>query len=125
MKKQDVIRLVVELAKKKHTSAMIGTILRDTYGIPDVKAITGKSVSKIMEENKVYGEYPEDLMSLFKRAIRLHEHLLRNKADKTSKKGMENLESKIRRLIKYYKRVGKLKSDFKYDLNKIKLIVEK
>lgn len=39
---EQVEQLVVELAKKGYQSAQIGLILRDTYGIPDVKLITGK-----------------------------------------------------------------------------------
>ena len=124
-KKKDIVDLIIKLAKQRYSSASIGLILRDKYAIPDVKTIVGKSITQIMKENKLYPDYPEDLMHLFKKAVKLHDHLQKNKADKTSKKGMENLESKIRRLIKYYKRKKIIPQDFKYDIEKIRLIIQK
>ncbi len=124
-KKKDIEELVVKLANEKHSSAAIGIILRDQYGIPDAKIIAGRSISKIVIENKLYPAYPEDLMSLFKKAITLRGHLAKHKGDKHSKKGLEHLESKIRRLIKYYSSEGKVSKDFSYDPEKIKLIVQK
>lgn len=124
-KKNEIEGLVVKLAKEKFSSAVIGSILKDQYGIPDVKALTGKTTQKIMIENNLYPAYPEDLMNLFKRVVNLRTHLNRNKADRHSLKQLENMESKIRRLIKYYKREGKVKKDFVYDPEKIKLIIQK
>jgi small subunit ribosomal protein S15 len=123
--KAEVEKLVVQLAKERKSSALIGLILRDQYGIPDVKTITGKSISQIMREHNAYPELPEDLLNLFKKAVRLREHLAVHKKDKSSKRGLENLESKIRRLIKYYAREGKIPADFVYDPEKVKLIVQR
>ncbi len=123
--KAEVEELVVKLAKEGYTSARIGIILRDQYGIPDVKAITGKSISRIMKEHKVYPEIPEDLLSLLKKAVRLREHLEKHKKDKHSKRGLELLESKIRKLGKYYVRKGILPKDWKYSPEEAKLIVQK
>jgi len=122
--KAKVEELVVELAKK-YNSAMIGTILRDQYGVPDVKVVTGKSIVQIMKEHNLYPEFPEDLLNLFRRAVNLYEHLKAHKGDKRSKHAFENLESKIRRLIKYYKREKRIPSDFVYDIEKVRLIVQK
>ncbi|MCS7094041.1 MAG: 30S ribosomal protein S15 [Candidatus Aenigmarchaeota archaeon] len=124
-KKDQVYGLVVELAKKGYSSAMIGTILRDQYGIPDVKTITGKSIKEIMQENNLYPEYPEELLNLFRKAVNLHDHLKKHKKDKTSKKGYENLVSKINRLIKYYKKRKVLSKDFVFDIERARLIVQK
>ncbi|HDD71510.1 MAG: 30S ribosomal protein S15 [Candidatus Aenigmatarchaeota archaeon] len=124
-KKAEVEELVVKLAKEGYTSARIGIILRDQYGIPDVKTITGKSISRIMKEHKVYPEIPEDLLSLLKKAVRLREHLEKHKKDKHSKRGLELLESKIRKLGKYYVRKGILPKDWKYSPEEAKLIVQK
>lgn len=125
LKKKEIEELIVELAKKRRTSANIGLILRDECGVPDVKAAMGKSVSQIMRENKVYPNLPEDMMSLLKKAVLLNEHLERNKPDKHSKKGLQNLESKIRRLGKYYARKGMLQRGWKYTYEEAKLIVQK
>jgi small subunit ribosomal protein S15 len=125
IKKEEVEKLVIEFAKKRYSSAKIGMILRDTYGIPDVKLITGKSISQIMKEAGVYPELPEDLLFLLKRAVKLREHLEKHRKDKHSKRGLEILESRIRRLAKYYIREGVLPKDWTYDPAKAKLIVEK
>lgn len=125
LKKKEIEELVTKLAKERKTSATIGLILRDKHAVPDVKAATGKTISQIMKENKVYPELPEDMMSLLKKAVRLHGHLERNKPDKHSKRGLQNLESKIRRLGKYYVRNGDLPKGWKYSYEEAKLIVQK
>ncbi len=124
-KKEEVENLVVKLAKEKIPSAQIGIVLRDQYGIPDVKAITGKSISKILKEKKLYPEIPEDLLFLLKKAVRLREHLEKHKRDKTSKRGLEILESKIRKLAKYYVKKGILPKGWSYSPEQAKLIVQK
>jgi len=124
-KKEDVEKLVIDLAKQKYTSAMIGTILRDSYGIPDSTVIAQKPINKIMRENNVYPEFPEDLMFLLKKAVELRKHMGINKKDKHSQRGLQNLESKIRRLSKYYVRTEKLPKTWKYNPEQARLIVEK
>lgn len=125
MKKEEVEELVIKLAKEKHSSAVIGTILRDQYAIPNVKIITGKSVASIMKENKLYPDLPEDMLNLLKKAVVLRQHLQRRKADHHALKGLQNLESKIRRLGKYYSRTGVMTKDWKYNPEQAKLIVQK
>lgn len=124
-KNEDVEKLVIDLAKQKYTSAMIGTILRDSHGIPNSALITHKPIGKIMQENKLYPEFPEDLMFLLKKAVELRKHMVANRKDKHSKRGLENLESKIRRLSKYYVRTGKLPKIWSYNPEQARLIVEK
>lgn len=125
MKKEDVEKLIVDLSRQKHSSAMIGTILRDSYGIPDSRMITGKSISQIMKEHKNYPEIPEDLMFLLRKAVNLRKHISTNKQDKHSKRGLQNLESKIRRLVKYYIRENKLPRGWKYDPEQARLIIQR
>jgi small subunit ribosomal protein S15 len=125
MKKEGVEELVIKLAKERYSSALIGTILRDQYAIPNVKIVTGKSIAKIMKENKLYSDLPEDMLNLLKKAVVLRQHLQRQRADHHSAKGLQNLESKIRRLGKYYSRNGIMPKDWKYDPEKAKLIVQK
>ena len=122
---EEIEALIVELAKKGYGPSMIGIILRDQYGIPNVRTITGKKITQIMKESDVYPEFPEDLMSLFKKAVNLYEHLKKHKSDKHSRRGYQLLESKIRRLIKYYQRKKRIPKDFKFDIEKVKLIVER
>ncbi len=125
LKKEDMEKLIKDLAEKKNTSAVIGTILRDTHGITDSELVTGKSITQIMRENKLYPEFPEDLMFLLRKAVELRRHMLGNRKDRHSKRGLENLESKIRRLSKYYVRTGRMPKTWNYDPEQARLIVEK
>lgn len=112
----EIEALVVKLAKQDKSSASIGTVLRDSYGVPDVKKITGNSIGKILEKNKLSPELPEDIQALLKRAIRAKKHLDLSKKDRVTKRGLQLIESKIRRLAKYYKSEGKLPQKWKYEL---------
>ena len=79
----------------------------------------------VMKKGNMYPDFPEDLMSLFKRAVFLREHLDSNKKDKKAIKGLEHMESKIRRLVKYYSREGKVPANFQYNPEQVKLIIQK
>ena len=124
-KKNEIEKLVIKLAKEGNSTSRIGLILRDQFGIPSVKLVTGKTISEIMKENEIYPKFPEDFFNLLKQAVNLRDHLQKSKKDYTSKRGLELLESKIRRLGKYYVRKGILPEDWKYDPSKAKLLVQK
>jgi small subunit ribosomal protein S15 len=123
LKKDEVKALILKLAKKGHQSSQIGLILRDSYGVPDVKVITGKTISQILKENNLTTEVPEDIQNLIKRAVQVRKHLGSNKKDMMSKRGLQLIESKIRRLEKYYKRTEKLPKNWKYNPEKARLLV--
>jgi len=120
----EIESLVVKFRKDGMESAAIGRILRDQYGIPSVKAASGKTVSKILDENDLASKIPDDLYDMLKRAVKLSDHMAKSRKDYTSKHGLELLESKVRRLIKYYVREGRLPKGFKYDPETAKLLVE-
>lgn len=121
--KKEIEQLIIKLAKQEKRQSEIGIILRDTYGIPDVKRILNKKISVILKENKLQSELPEDLMNLIKREINIMKHLETNKKDMPAKRGLQLTESKINRLVKYYKKTGRLAKDWKYDREKAKLLV--
>ena len=123
-KQDEVEKLVVKLRNQGKSSAEIGLILRDQYGVPNVKEITGKKVSEILEDNELTKQIPEDLFNLLVKAVNLREHLEKNKRDYTSKRGLELLESKIRRLGKFYIKKGKLQEGWKYNPEQAKLLVQ-
>ena len=100
---------------------MIGIILRDQYGVPLVKMVTGKKVVQILREHGLAPEIPEDLYNLIKRALRVRRHLEEHPKDYHSKRGLQLIESKIRRLAKYYKREGVLPPDWEYKPEKISI----
>ena len=122
--KKEVDNLILELANEGNTSAMIGTILRDKYGVPNVRLVMGERISQILERKERVPEIPEDLMSLMRRALRLIDHLSSNKKDLHNRRQLELCESKIRRLSRYYKEENKLSSDWTYKRDQLRLMVE-
>ena len=116
--------LIVKMAKDGYTSARIGLMLRDQYGVPDVKLLTGKCITGIMSEKGVAPALPEDISSLMRRAITLNVHLRDNKGDHSNRRGLQLIESKIRRLEHYYKDNGILPADWKYSLKTAELMLK-
>lgn len=120
---KEVEMLILKLHKDDQAPSQIGLHLRDTYGIPDAKTLTGKNITQILKEKKVLPVIPEDLASLIKRLTMIKKHLDENKQDKVALRGMQLTEAKIQKLIKYYKRTGRLDKNWTYDVNKAKLYV--
>jgi small subunit ribosomal protein S15 len=113
----DIEERVVELAEQGHDPSVIGMKLRDEgvkgTPIPDVKLATGKKLTEILEEHDADGDLPADLRNLMERAIRLRRHMEANPQDHQNKRALQNTESKIRRLVSYY-RGDALDEDFRY-----------
>lgn len=120
---EEVENEVVRLAKRGYSMSMIGTILRDSRGVPLVKIVTGKTISQILNENEIVAPLPEDLANLVRKALNIRNHMETNHKDLESKKGLNRTESKIYRLIKYYKKKKVLDQEFKYDPDKIRTLV--
>lgn len=118
---EEVENLVVTLARRGYPPSMIGIILRDQYGIPLVKQITGKKICQILKEHGLAPQIPEDLANLIKRAIKIRKHLEEHPKDLHSKRGLQLVEAKIARLVKYYKREGVLPPDWEYKIERISI----
>jgi small subunit ribosomal protein S15 len=118
---------VVELAEQGYSGSEIGLKLRDEgvqgTPVPDVKLATGKKVGEILEENDAAPEIPEDLRNLMEKAVRLREHLEENGQDHQNKRAVQNVESKIRRLVDYY-RGDELDEEFTYSYDAAKELLE-
>ncbi len=118
---------VVELAEQGHDPSVIGVKLRDEgvqgVPVPDVKLATGKKVTEILDENDASDDLPEDLRHLLARAIRLREHMDANPGDHQNKRALQNTESKVRRLVNYY-RGDVLDEEFKYTYDTAKRLLE-
>lgn len=121
MKAEDIEKKVVELYNEGYEPSMIGIILRDRYGVPSVREITGKKIVEILKENGIKIKYPEDLKALIKKAINLKRHVEVHKKDFHNIRGLQLIEAKILRLANYYKERGVLPADWKYDLDKLKI----
>ncbi|MFA5796838.1 MAG: 30S ribosomal protein S15 [Candidatus Woesearchaeota archaeon] len=120
---REVEMLILKLKKEGKTPSQIGLYLRDVYGVPDVKILTGKSMTTILKEKGALDVLPEDLSFMMKKLIMIKKHLDDNKQDKVGLRGLQITESKINALVKYYKRTGRLPAEWKYDVNKAKLYV--
>ncbi|MDZ7747359.1 MAG: 30S ribosomal protein S15 [Halobacteriales archaeon] len=108
---------VVELAEQGDDPSQIGMKLRDEgvqgVPVPDVKLVTDKKIGEILDEHDAAPEVPEDLRSLLARAVRLRDHIDENQTDYQNKRSLQNTESKIRRLIDYY-RGDEIDEEFAY-----------
>ncbi len=120
---EQVVKKVLELYDAGYQTSQIGIILRDTYGIPSVRQITGKRITEILKENGKEFTIPEDLRNLMVKALKLRDHLSEHRKDFHNKRGLQLIESKIRRLVKYYKNEGVLPEDWKYDPNTAKILL--
>lgn len=123
MDRKEVMDLIVDLYNKGYSTSRIGIELRDNHGIPDVKTAMGMSMYEILTEKGIKMDYPEDLMNLLRKAVRMHRHMTDNHTDVHNKRALQLTEAKIRRLGKYYSRNGTLPQNWSYKLHQAKLIV--
>ena len=112
---RDIVKIIVEMAKKGLPPSMIGTQLRDSMGIAQVKSITGRKILRLLKHNGQAPDLPEDLYCLIKRAVNMRKHLDRNRRDVDTKFRLILVESRIHRLARYYKRVKALPPTWKYE----------
>lgn len=124
MEKADIEETVLRLHQEGLSSAGIGVRLRDAYGVPNVRLATGKSVAQILASKNIKPAIPEDLASLIKRAASLQVHLQEHAKDLSNKRGLQLIESRIRRLSKYYKEEGVLPADWDYSAKMAELQVK-
>ena len=121
---KEVTELILSLAAEGHNPTTIGTILRDQHAVPDVRRVLGKSLGQVLAENEITPKYPEDMMSLMRRALRLIDHLESNRKDRHNSRQLELTESKIRRLSRYYKGRGQLDTEWTYKRDELRWMVE-
>ena len=112
---RDIIKIIVELAKKGVAPSMIGVQLRDSMGIAQVKNVTGRKILRLLKHNGQAPELPEDLYCLIKRAVSMRKHLEKNRRDVDTKFRLILVESRIHRLARYYKRLKQLPATWKYE----------
>ena len=119
----EIEQLILKLAKGEKTSSEIGSILKDQYGVPLVKSLLNKKITKVLKDNSLGPKLPEDLTSLIKNYIKVATHFEKNKKDKSAFRGIQLAESKIHRLSKYYVRNRALPKGWKFERDKAKLLI--
>jgi small subunit ribosomal protein S15 len=124
LKKAEIQEIAIRLAKERIPPAKIGLILRDEYAVPEPRAVFGMGLSEFLRSEGALPELPEDLLNLMKKIVRMQEHLKRVKKDTANKVKMSHVESKIARLVKHYTKEGMLPAGWKYDREKVALLVK-
>ena len=110
----EIEKIVVDLRKDGMSTSQIGLVLRDRYAVPDVKLATGKRIGEILREKGLESEIPEDLRNLMEKALGIRKHLAENNKDVHNKRQLQIAESKVRRLVKYYVRSGRMPKGWTY-----------
>merc|ERR1711879_811662 len=98
---EEVCDQIYKFAKKGMTPSQIGIVLRDSYGVAQVKSVTGNKIVRILKSV----------------------NLALNRKDMDSKFRMVLIEARIHRLVRYYIRAGQLPPSFKYEADKASAIV--
>ncbi len=131
---EEVETRVVDLYNQGRSTSEIGITLRDSHGVPSVVVRTGKKITKILKERGVVpgtgtgsgsgsgsgtgsgsgSELPEDLQNLMRKALKIRRHLEENRKDLHNKRALQLVESKIRRLTKYYTRKKVMPAEWRY-----------
>ncbi|MFB6265931.1 MAG: 30S ribosomal protein S15 [Candidatus Nanohaloarchaea archaeon] len=114
----EVRDLVEQLREEGMEPSEIGQVLRDQYGIPEVREITGETLTEMVDQ-----EFPEDLRNLMRKAVRIDNHLDEHSGDTSAKRELSLVESRIRRLVDYY-RGEEVPEDWTYNIEKARLAVE-
>jgi small subunit ribosomal protein S15 len=121
---EEVVEQAVQLAKGGLTAAQVGLVLRDQHGIPSARAITGKRLTAVLSEHGAQPEIPADLQALLKRVVHLQRHLAAHPKDLSNRRGLSLMESRIRRLARYYRQRRRLPENWRYSAAGAALQVE-
>ncbi|HTT73895.1 MAG TPA: 30S ribosomal protein S15 [Thermoplasmata archaeon] len=121
---EEVVEQAVQLAKSGTGPARIGQTLRDVAGVPSVRAVTGKRLTALLAEQGVTPEIPDDLQALLKRVVHLQRHLETHPKDLSNRRGLVLMESRIRRLARYYRQHRRLPEGWRYSAAGAALQVE-
>jgi small subunit ribosomal protein S15 len=121
---EEVVEQAVALAKGGQNAAAVGLTLRDQHGIPSSRVVTGKRLGVVLSENGVRPEIPDDLQALLKRVVHLQRHLTTHPKDLSNRRGLALMESRIRRLARYYRQRRRLPENWRYSAAGAALQVE-
>jgi len=124
MKKSEAEEIILKMAREGVPQARIGLTLRDQYAVPNLRALLGMTLKQFLVKEKALPEYPDDILSLIKKAVRMSGHIKGSKNDTHNIVKLGHVESKIHRLAKYYSSKGMLPAGWKYDREKAALLVK-
>jgi small subunit ribosomal protein S15 len=121
---EELATQAVQLAKGGRSAAQVGLALRDGLGVPSTRAVTGKRLSAVLAAGGVTAEVPDDLQALLKRVVHLQHHLEAHPNDLSNRRGLTLMESRIRRLARYYRQRRRIPESWRYSAAGAALQVE-
>lgn len=121
---EEVVEQAVQLAKGGVSTAQVGLQLRDQHGIPSARAVTGKRLGLLLKEQGISPDIPDDLQALLKRVVHLQQHLESHPKDLSNRRGLNLMESRIRRLARYYRQRHRIPETWRYSAKGAALQVE-
>jgi len=95
---EEVKAIILKLANKGLTAEKIGLILRDQYGIPDVK-IYGLKVKRVIEEKTPFQE--PTITNLRLKLDKVINHYKKNKQDKKAERSLIITKAKLKKREDY------------------------
>ncbi|HTT15438.1 MAG TPA: 30S ribosomal protein S15 [Thermoplasmata archaeon] len=121
---EEIVTQAVQMSKSGLLAARIGQTLRDGYGVPSTRAVTGKRLGALLAEHGAKPEIPDDLQALLKRVVHLQHHLDAHPKDLANRRGLTLMESRIRRLARYYRQHHRIPESWRYSAAGAALQVE-
>jgi small subunit ribosomal protein S15 len=121
---EELVEQAVQLSKSGRSAAQVGLQLRDSFGVPSARAVTGKRLEAVLADAGVRTEIPDDLQALLKRVVHLQRHLETHPKDLANRRGLSLMESRIRRLARYYRQRRRLPETWRYSARAAALQVE-
>jgi small subunit ribosomal protein S15 len=121
---EELVAQATQLAKTGLPAAQIGQNLRDAFGVPSARAVTGKRLGALLVQAGVRPEIPDDLQALLKRVVHLQRHLETHPKDLANRRGLTLMESRIRRLARYYRQRRRIPENWRYSATGAALQVE-
>ncbi|HOZ35810.1 MAG TPA: 30S ribosomal protein S15 [archaeon] len=123
--KKEIYEQIEDLTKKGKTTAEIGLILKQKYGVKSVLQATGKKIGKVQAELDLKKDkLPDELLYLIKKSVKLIKHKENNKKDTSAKRGYQKTVSKINRLRKYNIKKKRIDGAWRYSDDSAKLLVK-
>jgi small subunit ribosomal protein S15 len=86
--------------------------------------VLGRRIAQVIIEKGKPSVYPEDMMNLMRKAVKIIDHLTTNRKDLHNARSLHLIESKIRRLANYYQAKDQLDAEWKYKRDQVRLMVE-
>lgn len=104
---------IIHHANKGMVPSAIGNMLRDQYGVGNAKDVLGMTILEFCKQNKCAPAIPEDLSSLISKSNSIRSHLRENRRDNDAKYRLNLVNSRLHRLVRYYKEKGALPGNWK------------